>query len=406
MLLYYGKYHELRGKKVENFVSDIFAKKDESTSNDQVNRTPVNPTKIKVIGVGGGGGNAVNRMIKAGLSGVEFWLMNTDLQVLEYGQTKNRIQLGAKSTNGLGAGGDPTVGERAAEEAQQEVTQAIEGADMVFITAGMGGGTGTGAAPVVAKIAKELGILTIAVVTKPFSWEGRKRQNQANQGLEKLREAVDAVIVIPNDKLLQVVDRQVSLTESFSIVDEVLLRGVQGISDIITVPGLINVDFADVKCVMQASGSALMGIGRGQGEGRAIKAAEIAINSQLLESSINGATGVIVNITGGPDMTLHEISDAANIIHDAVNDDATVIIGTAVNENIQGEIQITVIATGFEMKNQLPEEKKEVRQLSASDFFANTFNTTAQPQPQVRRTSMPDVSSSFTNIEIPDFLKK
>lgn len=395
---------------MENFVSDIFAKKDETTNNDSIRRSPVNPTIIKVIGVGGGGGNAVNRMIKAGLSGVEFWLMNTDLQVLEYGQTNNRIQLGAKSTNGLGAGGDPSVGEKAAEEAQQEITQAIDGADMVFITAGMGGGTGTGAAPVVAKIAKELGILTIAVVTKPFDWEGRKRQNQANQGLEKLREAVDAVIVVPNDKLLQVVDRQVSMIESFMIVDEVLLRGVQGISDIITVPGLINVDFADVKQVMQASGSALMGIGKGQGEGRAIKAAEIAINSQLLESSINGATGVIVNITGGPDMTLHEISDAAKIIHDAVSDDATVIIGTAVNENIQGEIQITVIATGFEMKNQLPEQKKDVKQLSASDFFANTFNTSvgvaSQPQQTIRRTSMPDVASGFTNIEIPDFLKK
>ncbi|DAA84256.1 TPA: cell division protein FtsZ [Candidatus Gastranaerophilales bacterium HUM_2] len=409
MIIHYIKEVKI----VENFVSDIFAKKDESTGNDQVQRPPVNPTKIKVIGVGGGGGNAVNRMIKAGLSGVEFWLMNTDLQVLEYGQTKNRIQLGSKSTSGLGAGGDPSVGEKAAEEAQQEITEALDGADMVFITAGMGGGTGTGAAPVVAKIAKELGILTIAVVTKPFSWEGKKRQNQANQGLEKLREAVDAVIVVPNDKLLQVVDRQVSLTEAFIIVDEVLLRGVQGISDIITVPGLINVDFADVKCVMQASGSALMGIGRGQGEGRAVKAAEIAINSQLLESSINGATGVIVNITGGPDMTLHEISDAANIIHDAVNDDATVIIGTAVNENIQGEIQITVIATGFEMKNQKPEEKTEVKQLSASDFFANTFNnsttsnTTLSSQPQpARRSSMPDVSPSFTNIEIPDFLKK
>ncbi len=394
---------------MENFVSDIFAKKDETTSNDQTQRSPINPTNIKVIGVGGGGGNAVNRMIKAGLSGVEFWLMNTDLQVLEYGQTKNRIQLGAKSTAGLGAGGDPSVGEKAAEEAQQEITEALDGADMVFITAGMGGGTGTGAAPVVAKIAKELGILTIAVVTKPFTWEGRKRQNQANQGLEKLREAVDAVIVVPNDKLLQVVDRQVSLTESFIIVDEVLLRGVQGISDIITVPGLINVDFADVKCVMQASGSALMGIGRGQGEGRAIKAAEIAINSQLLESSINGATGVIVNITGGPDMTLHEISDAANIIHDAVNDDATVIIGTAVNENIQGEIQITVIATGFEMNNK-KEEKTDVKQLSASDFFAGTFNSSVNSssvgQSTPRRTSMPEVSPSFTNIEIPDFLKK
>ncbi len=385
---------------MENFVSDIFAKKDDTTSSS-INRSPISPTNIKVIGVGGGGGNAVNRMIKAGLSNVEFWLMNTDLQVLEYGQTNNRIQLGASSTNGLGAGGDPSIGEKAAEEAQQEITHALEGADMVFITAGMGGGTGTGAAPVVAKIAKELGILTVAVVTKPFSWEGKKRQNQAVQGLEKLREAVDAVIVIPNDKLLQVVDRQVSLTESFIIVDEVLLRGVQGISDIITIPGMINVDFADVRSVMQASGSALMGIGRGQGEGRAIKAAEIAINSQLLETSINGASGVIVNITGGPDMTLHEITDAANIIHDAVLDDATVIIGTNVNENIQGEIQVTVIATGFELKNQMPEEKVETRQLNAADFFASSgsFN-------QPRRTSIPEVSPSFTNIEIPDFLKK
>ena len=402
---------------MENFVSDIFAKKDETQTGsamDQTSRTGVNPTKIKVVGVGGGGGNAVNRMIKSGLSGVEFWLMNTDLQVLEYGQTKNKIQLGVKSTEGLGAGGDPTVGERAAEEAQQDITTALDGADMVFITAGMGGGTGTGAAPVVAKIAKELGILTIAVVTKPFSWEGRKRLNQANQGLEKLRESVDAVIVVPNDKLLQVVDRQVSLTESFLIVDEVLLRGVQGISDIITIPGMINVDFADVKSVMQGSGSALMGIGRAQGEGRAIKAAEIAINSQLLESSINGATGVIVNITGGPDMTLHEISDAANIIHDAVTDDATVIIGTAVNENIQNEINVTVIATGFDVKKNSELTKADVKNLNASDFFANTsFSSNSNPSSVVatpgsvtRRSSMPQVSTGFSNIEIPDFLKK
>ncbi len=388
---------------MENFVSDIFAKKDETT-NDTMKRSPINPTNIKVVGVGGGGGNAVNRMIKAGLSNVEFWLMNTDLQVLEYGQTQNKIQLGSSSTKGLGAGGDPSVGEKAAEEAQKEITAALEGADMVFITAGMGGGTGTGAAPVVAKIAKELGILTVAVVTKPFSWEGKKRQNQAVQGLEKLREAVDAVIVIPNDKLLQVVDRQVSLTESFIIVDEVLLRGVQGISDIITIPGMINVDFADVRTVMQSSGSALMGIGRGQGEGRAIKAAEIAINSQLLETSIQGASGVIVNITGGPDMTLHEITDAANIIHDAVLDDASVIIGTNVNENIQGEIQVTVIATGFELKNTLPANQMVEKMPTAADYFASGGLSSSFNQP--RRTSIPEVSPSFTNIEIPDFLKK
>ena len=388
---------------MENFVSDIFAKK-EDTTEKPVYKAPISPTNIKVVGVGGGGGNAVNRMIKAGLSNVEFWLMNTDVQVLEYGQTQNKIQLGLTSTKGLGAGGDPSIGEKAAEEVQQEITNALEGADMVFITAGMGGGTGTGAAPVVAKIAKELGILTVAVVTKPFSWEGKKRQNQAVQGLEKLREAVDAVIVIPNDKLLQVVDRQVSLTESFIIVDEVLLRGVQGISDIITIPGMINVDFADVRSVMQASGSALMGIGRGQGEGRAIKAAEIAINSQLLETSINGASGVIVNITGGPDMTLHEITDAANIIHDAVLDDATVIIGTNVNENIQGEIQVTVIATGFELKNTFADQRDE-KQLTAADFF-RTPSMTSYNEP--RRTSIPNISQGYatTNVEIPDFLRK
>lgn len=386
---------------MENIVSDIFARKDES-SNNPTSRMGANPTNIKVVGVGGGGGNAVNRMIKSGLSGVEFWLMNTDLQVLVNGQTQNRIQLGSSSTQGLGAGGDPSVGEKAAEEAQQEITQALEGADMVFITAGMGGGTGTGAAPVVARIAKELGILTIGVVTKPFSWEGKKRQNQANAGLEKLKESVDAVIVVPNDKLLQVVDRQVSLQESFIIVDEVLLRGVQGISDIITVPGIINVDFADVKTVMQASGSALMGIGRAQGEGRAVKAAQQAINSQLLESSINGASGVIVNITGGPDMGIHEISDAASIIHDAVLEDATVIIGTAVNENIQGEIQITVIATGFELKNNSPAAtlgNADSSKLNAADFFSGAFNTQT-------KSILSESSNNFTNIEIPDFLKR
>ena len=358
----------------------------------------LNPN-IKVIGVGGGGGNAVNRMIKSGLTGVEFWLMNTDLQVLNFSTCKNKIQLGAKLTNGLGAGGEPQVGEKAAEEAQQEITSAIEGADMVFVTAGMGGGTGTGAAPVVAKIAKDLGILTIGVVTKPFSFEGKRRQNQAQQGLEKLRESVDALIVIPNDKLLDVVDRRVSLQESFIVVDEVLLRGVQGISDIITIPGLINVDFADVKSVMAASGSALMGIGRGTGEGRAIEAAKIAINSQLLETSINGASGVIVNITGGPDMTLHEVTDATNIINDAVLDDARVIIGAVVDDNIQGEIQITVIATGFELKSQMPiEEKVENRSISAAEFFSGAFNSQQQPKAPTM--------SSFSDIQIPDFLRK
>ncbi len=401
---------------MDNLGPDIFGRKDNvSTQNNSYSMSTSNapeysttsapgisPAKIKVIGVGGGGGNAVNRMIKSGLTGVEFWLMNTDLQVLNCSQSKNKIQLGAKLTNGLGAGGEPQVGEKAAEEAQQEITQAIEGADMVFVTAGMGGGTGTGAAPIVAKIAKDLGILTIAVVTKPFSFEGKRRQNQAQQGLEKLKESVDALIVIPNDKLLDVVDRRVSLQESFIVVDEVLLRGVQGISDIITIPGLINVDFADVKSVMQASGSALMGIGRGTGEGRAIEAAKIAINSQLLETSINGASGVIVNITGGPDMTLHEVTDATNIINDAVLDDARVIIGAVVDDNIQGEIQITVIATGFELKSQSTiEERVEGRSISAAEFFSDAFNKNNASQSS-KMPSMP----SFSDIQIPDFLKK
>ena len=382
---------------MENLGPDIFGKKEVFQQ-----KANVNPASIKVIGVGGGGGNAVNRMIKAGLSGVDFWLMNTDLQVLNYSSCKNKIQLGEKLTNGLGAGGEPSIGEKAAEEAQQDITEALDGADMVFVTAGMGGGTGTGAAPIVAKIAKELGILTIGVVTKPFSFEGKRRQNQAAQGLEKLRECVDALIVIPNDKLLDVVDRRVSLQESFIVVDEVLLRGVQGISDIITIPGLINVDFADVKSVMQASGSALMGIGRGQGEGRAVDAAKTAIDSQLLETSINGASGVIVNITGGPDMTLHEVTDATNIINSAVLDDAKVIIGAVVDDKIQGEIQITVIATGFELRNQINLSEKAAdaaKTLSAADFFSGAFNQQKQP-------SRTELSPSFPTIEIPDFLKK
>jgi len=388
---------------VENLGADIFGRKEETIVSSIPPLAPgVGPAKIKVIGVGGGGGNAVNRMIKSGLTGVEFWLMNTDLQVLQYSTCDNKLQLGPKLTNGLGAGGEPQIGEKAAEEAQQEITKAIEGADMVFVTAGMGGGTGTGAAPVVAKIAKDLGILTIGVVTKPFSFEGKRRANQAEQGLEKLRESVDALIVIPNDKLLDVVDRRVSLQESFIVVDEVLLRGVQGISDIITIPGLINVDFADVKSVMQASGSALMGIGRGTGEGRAIEAAKIAVNSQLLETSINGASGVIVNITGGPDMTLHEVTDATNIINDAVLDDARVIIGAVVDDNIQGEIQITVIATGFELKATRPLYEKAAEDkpsINAADFFAGFSRENPAPKAN-------DAFPSFTNIEIPDFLKK
>ena len=286
------------------------------------NRPHINPTRIKVVGVGGGGGNAVNRMMQAKLAGVEFWLMNTDLQVLTCSDVPNKLQLGLETTNGLGSGGDPSVGEQAALEVKEKITKALDNTDMLFITAGMGGGTGTGAAPVVAQIAQDLGILTIAFVTKPFFWEGKKRMNQAEEGIEKLKKYVDAILVVPNDKLLQVVERQIGVREAFCVTDEVLYRGIQGLSDIITIPGMINIDFADVRKVVKNSGTALMGIGRAQGEGRAIKAAEMAINSQLLESSIDGAGGIIVNITGSSNMTLYEINDATNVINNVVKDDA------------------------------------------------------------------------------------
>ncbi len=425
---------------MENFSNDLFgAKGSERTGSVNFSNLP-SPARIKVVGVGGGGGNAINRMIKAGLAGVDFWAMNTDAQVLEMSAAKNRIQLGNKLTAGLGAGGDPSVGEKAAEETRENIQQALADSDMVFITAGMGGGTGTGAASVVASIAKDLGALTIGVVTKPFGFEGKRRMNQAMQGLEKLKETVDALIVIPNDKLIEVVERRTTMREAFQVVDEVLLRGVQGISDIITVPGLINVDFADVKAVMQSSGSALMGIGRGSGEGRAMEAAKQAINSPLLETSINGATGIIMNVTGGPDMTLHEVTEAAQIIHDAVLDDAIVTFGSVIDDRIQGEIQITVIATGFEMKNTDTRNKDisglqnglGTKPLSAADFFQNAFNShpsnvsPSSVSPQCTNTALSSASNkqtannpqsqsakpaskesnSWNILDIPDFLKK
>lgn len=425
---------------MENFSNDLFgAKGSERTGSVNFSNLP-SPARIKVVGVGGGGGNAINRMIKAGLAGVDFWAMNTDAQVLEMSAAKNRIQLGNKLTAGLGAGGDPSVGEKAAEETRENIQQALADSDMVFITAGMGGGTGTGAASVVASIAKDLGALTIGVVTKPFGFEGKRRMNQAMQGLEKLKETVDALIVIPNDKLIEVVERRTTMREAFQVVDEVLLRGVQGISDIITVPGLINVDFADVKAVMQSSGSALMGIGRGSGEGRAMEAAKQAINSPLLETSINGATGIVMNVTGGPDMTLHEVTEAAQIIHDAVLDDAIVTFGSVIDDRIQGEIQITVIATGFEMKNTDTRNKDisglqnglGTKPLSAADFFQNAFNShpsnvsPSSVSPQCTNTALSSASNkqtannpqsqsakpaskesnSWNILDIPDFLKK
>jgi len=308
---------------------------------------PSSVAKIKVIGVGGGGCNAVNRMIDTGLSGIEFWTVNTDAQALTYSSTTNAMQLGQKLTRGLGAGGNPSIGQKAAEESRDEIFQAVEGSDLVFITAGMGGGTGTGAAPVVAEAAKEAGALTVGVVTRPFTFEGRRRTAQAESGIAALQASVDTLIIIPNDKLLSVISEQTPVQEAFRVADDILRQGVQGISDIITISGLVNVDFADVRAVMADAGSALMGIGVGSGKSRAREAAIAATSSPLLETSIDGAGGVVFNITGGSDLTLHEVNQAAEIIYEAVDPNANIIFGAVIDDRLQGEIRITVIATGF-----------------------------------------------------------
>jgi len=305
---------------------------------------------IKVIGVGGGGGNAVNRMISCGLRGVEFIALNTDAQALNRSLADNRIQLGAKLTRGLGAGAKPEIGEKAAEESRDEIAALVKGTDMLFITAGMGGGTGTGAAPVVAKIARDEGILTVGVVTKPFLFEGRKRMKQAEEGIAKLKENVDALIVIPNEKLLQIVDKNTSISSAFLMADEVLRQGVQGITDLVKAPGEVNLDFADVETVMRNGGEALMGIGQASGERRAIQAAQAAISSPMLEMSIDGARQVLFNITGGTNLTLMEINEAANLITEAADPEAIVIFGTAIDESLEDDVRITVIATGFTPK--------------------------------------------------------
>ena len=304
--------------------------------------------KIKVIGVGGGGNNAVNRMIESGVKGVDFIVANTDLQVLNTSQAPIKIQIGANLTGGRGAGGKPENGKDAAIESKEEIQAALEGADMVFVTCGMGGGTGTGAAPVIAGIAQDLGALTVGIVTKPFGWEGRKRMEQALNGIEELKKHVDTLIVIPNDKLRDIIDKSTPLLESFKEVDNVLRRGVQSISDLIAVAGLINLDFADVKTVMEKRGNALIGIGIGVGENRATVAAEQAVCSPLLETSISGATDAIINVTGGTNLTLYEVEEAAEVIRTSANTDINTIFGAVINENLTDEIIVTVIATGFE----------------------------------------------------------
>ena len=337
--------------------------------------------KIKVIGVGGGGNNAVNRMIDAKVKGVDFIAVNTELQILNQSKADTKIQIGEKLTKGLGAGAKPEVGEQAAEESRDELTKALTGADMVFVTAGMGGGTGTGAAPVAAQCARELGALTIAVVTKPFSFEGKVRMKNALSGIEKLKSNVDAILVVPNDKLMGIIDKKTSIKDAFKTADDVLRQGIQGISDLITVPGIINLDFADVRTIMSDQGDALMGIGIGQGDNRASDAATMAINSPLLERSIDGAKGIIINITGNEDLGLYEINEASQIITEAADPDANIIWGTSVDPELDNDtVKITVIATGFEDKK---------KKTSSTPSFGTNLR-----------------SSSNTGIAVPEFLRK
>lgn len=333
---------------------------------------------IKVIGVGGGGNNAVNRMVKANLRGIDFIAINTDAQALYHSEAAIKINIGKATTRGLGAGSNPDVGRQAAEESAEEIRQAIEGADMVFITCGMGGGTGTGAGPVIAEIAKEMGILTVAVVTRPFSFEGHRRKQQADEGLENLKNKVDTLIIIPNDKILSIIDKKTPITEAFTVVDDVLRQGVQGIADLITVHGMINVDFADVKTVMENAGSALMGIGYGTGENRAVEAAKAAIESPLLELSIDGAKGVLFNITGGNDLSMFEVDEAARIITEAADPEANIIFGAVINDSYTGEVKITVVATGFDdTPRERPSILRQHSSLGSSGQIPATSNISA-----------------------------
>lgn len=376
---------------------------------------------IKVIGVGGGGSNAVNRMIEHGVQGVEFICVNTDAQALNLSKAPVKMQIGTKLTRGLGAGANPDIGKKAAEESREQIEEALAGADMVFVTAGMGGGTGTGAAPVVAEIAKDLGALTVGVVTRPFTFEGRKRSTQAVGGISVLKEKVDTLIVIPNDRLLEIVDKNTPMLEAFREADNVLRQGVQGISDLIAVPGLINLDFADVKTIMTERGSALMGIGVGTGENRAAEAAKKAISSPLLETSIDGAKGVLMNITGGANLSLYEVNEAADIVSSASDPEVNMIFGSVINEELKDEILVTVIATGFDeneklVNNQQRAERPRMQQSPASSNQSHSNQSQPQSQGQSHSQSREESQSesrsnnSYSNadsdtLDIPTFLR-
>jgi cell division protein FtsZ len=366
-----------------------------NNNNEDSNITMMDGTAtIKVIGVGGAGNNAVNRMIDAGIKGVDFIAVNTDRQALQTSKAKTKIQIGEKITRGLGAGANPDIGAQSAEESKAEVAEVLRGADMVFVTAGMGGGTGTGAAPIVAGAAKEMGILTIGVVTKPFTFEGKKRLSQAERGIESLKGKVDTLVVIPNDKLLQIIDRKTSIIEAFKMADDILRQGVQGISDLIAIPGLVNLDFADVKTIMLNQGMAHMGVGKASGENRAEDAAKEAIQSPLLETSIEGAKGVIINITGGEDLGLHEVNTAAELVQRSVDPEANIIFGTVTDPNMTDEIQITVIATGFE-------KNEPISSIGVDNIVSKTWEKKINSIPVST-----DTNSSQNDLDIPSFLRK
>ncbi|MFD1423573.1 cell division protein FtsZ [Laceyella sacchari] len=367
--------------------------------------------QIKVIGVGGGGSNAVNRMIEAGVQGVEFIAVNTDAQALSRAKAPIRLQIGEKLTRGLGAGAKPEIGKKAAEESREQLENVLKGADMVFVTAGMGGGTGTGAAPEIASIARELGALTVGVVTKPFTFEGRRRASQAEQGVAALKENVDTLIVIPNDRLLDIVDKNTPMLEAFREADNVLRQGVQGISDLIAVPGLINLDFADVRTIMTERGSALMGIGSATGESRAAEAAKKAICSPLLETSIDGARGVLMNITGGTNLSLYEVYEAADIVTQASHPEVNMIFGAVINEDLKDEILVTVIATGFDHEQQEkhisiqpPKSSKPMFVNQQSQKEEPTFSPFSRVEKEKQNTNN-DFIDPYGHLEVPTFLR-
>ena len=367
------------------------------------------PAQIKVVGVGGGGQNAVNRMIAEGLVGIEFIAVNTDQQALMLSHAPIRVRIGEKVTRGLGAGSNAEIGEKAAEESADEIYSLLKGADMVFITCGMGGGTGTGAAPIIARIAKELNALTIGVVTKPFSFEGTPRMRTAEAGIERLKEHVDTLIVIPNDRLLDIVSQKATLQQAFRTADDVLRQGIQGISEVITVPGLINLDFADVRTIMSEGGAALMAVGTASGEGRARAAAEQAITSNLLDVTIDGARGILFNITGGPDLSLFEVNEAATIIKSAAHPDCNVIFGAVVDENMKDQVRITVVATGFDHQGNVP--RRMIRQSSAvmrtaAAKYASRPLTTDAPSTEAEPAPVRVAQLDPDNLELPSFLRR